>query len=177
MNARRLALTVGLAVLVTAAALSWWLLRPGPGMRPLQVGISPYQDIAMLVNLEPLGLEYGTQVELRTLAWEDILPAVGSASTTSLDVGFGSLTEFLTKFEKLNAGTSDPIMFVYPLYVYKGGGFVSFDSAIEPLTAQTIRDPNSLKRFLGAEFGAQKQSVYDGAFFSREMQRLSTLRM
>ena len=167
MNARRIGLAILLAVVVLAA-LGWWSVRPDSGKGPLQVGISPYQDIAMLVNLKHLGLEakYGTQVELRSLVFEDILPAVGSASATSLDVGFGSLTEFLTKFEKLNVAASDPIVFVYPLYVYKGGGFVSFDPAIEPLTAQAMSDPGSLKRFLGAEFGVQKQSVYEMMIFS-----------
>ena len=168
MNGRRVTLAVVFAIVAFAGTTAWWLSRDTSGLRPLRVGISPYQDIAMLVNAENLKLEakYGTRLELRTMAWEDILPAVASSSATSIDVGFGSLTEFLTKFDKLNAGSTDPVVFVYPLYVYKGGGFVSFNPAIEPLAAAGANDPQALKAFLSAEFAAQKQSVYEMVLFS-----------
>jgi len=157
-----------LAVVFLVAAGVWLTLRPSGSSQQLRVAISPYQDIAMLVNYKALGLEnkYGTQVELRTMAWEDILPAVASASSQSIDVGFGSLTEYLTKYDKINAGSTDPVLFVFPLYVYKGGGFVSLDSSIPPLTRDRMSDPASVKKFLAARFGAQKQSIYEMVLFS-----------
>src|SRR5271156_6725848 len=62
----------------------------------LRMAISPYQDTAFLVNVKELGLEkkYGTKIELLTLPWEDILPAVASAGKT-VDVGYASLTMYL----------------------------------------------------------------------------------
>src|SRR5690349_6822936 len=87
----------------------------------LTVAIAPYQDLAMLVVAPEKGFDddAGLSLKLVTMAWEDILPAVASARDT-VDVGFGSYVEYLTKHEKLNAGTSDPVMFVQALYVYKG---------------------------------------------------------
>lgn len=128
----------------------------------LIVAISPYQDIAMLVNYKHLKLdkEYHVNIQLRTLAWEDILPAVASSGPT-VDVGFGSLTEYLTKYSRLNSGSSDPIVFVYPLYVYRGGGFISFNPNVVPLTEANINDRSSLRKFLSFRIGAQKESIYD----------------
>jgi ABC-type nitrate/sulfonate/bicarbonate transport system substrate-binding protein len=169
MKSRRIAVVIGVSVLALGMAAGVWVLsRPEVGKRPLRVGISPYQDIAMLVNEKELNLaqKYNTRLELRTLAWEDILPAVASASSDSLDVGFGSLTEFLTKYEKLNKNSTDPIVFLYPLYVYKGGGFVSFNKSITPLIRDNINSQEAIRKFLAARFGAQKQSIYEMVLFS-----------
>jgi ABC-type nitrate/sulfonate/bicarbonate transport system substrate-binding protein len=129
---------------------------------PLRVGISPYQDIAMIVNAQPLGLDrkYGTQLELITLSWEDILPSVASAGK-GLDIGFGSLIEYLTKQENINAGSNDPILFVYPLYVFKGGAFVTFKSTVVPLTKESLASSENVKMFLANKIGAQRHSVYE----------------
>ena len=131
-------------------------------VRALSVAISPYQDIAMIVNAAPLGLEkkYGVRLDLRTMAWEDILPAIASAGRT-VDVGFGSLIEYLTKQESLNAATEDPVLFVYPVYVFKGGAFVTFDPNIKQLNADALRDPVRIREFLSYRIGAQKSSVYE----------------
>lgn len=169
MTQRRIAIVSALIALLAVAAAALWLVsRRDIASHSLRVGISPYQDIAMLVNYEKLGLpgKYGTRLNLITLAWEDILPAVASSSAQSLDVGFGSLTEYLTKYDKLNRNSVDPIVFVFPLYVYKGGGFVSLDSKVTPLTADTIGDPTVVAAFLGHRFGAQKQSIYEMVLFS-----------
>jgi len=150
------------------AAAIWMFWEPHRETVPLKVGISPYQDIAMLVNYEHLGLEdkYGTQLELVTLAWEDILPAVASSASDSLDVGFGSLTEYLTKYDRLNVDSDDPIVFVYPLYVYKGGGFVALDENVTALSTETIGDRAAVQQFLTHHFGAQSQSIYEMVLFS-----------
>jgi ABC-type nitrate/sulfonate/bicarbonate transport system substrate-binding protein len=155
------------AVLVVGAIFLVWQPWVRPAAKPLRVGISPYQDIAMLVNYSPLGLDqkHAVQLELRTMAWEDILPALGSGADT-IDVGFGSLTEFLTKYEKLNAGNDDPIEFFYPLYVYKGGGFVSFKPDFSALGRDKVTDLAAVRQFLSHEFGAQRQSIYEMVLFS-----------
>jgi ABC-type nitrate/sulfonate/bicarbonate transport system substrate-binding protein len=99
------------------------------------------------------------------MAWEDILPAVASAGQT-VDVGFGSLTEYLTKYSKLNEGNPDPILFVQPLYVYNGGGFVALDPKIKPLDATALKDPQAVATFLNYRIGAQKQSIYEMMLFT-----------
>lgn len=132
-----------------------------PAPKRLSVAISPYQDIAMLVNARPLGLEkkYDVALDLHTMAWEDIVPAIASAGNT-VDVGFGSLIEYLTKQRTLNA-SSDPLVFVYPLYVFKGGAFVTFNPAIGTLDKPALQDPTQLKKLLSYRIGAQKSSVYE----------------
>jgi len=131
----------------------------------LHVAISPYQDIAMLVNIEPLGLDekYGLDVELQTMAWEDILPAIASHGTT-IDIGFGSLTEFLTKERALNNGVSDPVVFIYPAYIYKGGGFAAMNESVPDLS-QDI-DTLTARKLLGLRIGAQKNSIYETMLFT-----------
>jgi ABC-type nitrate/sulfonate/bicarbonate transport system substrate-binding protein len=130
--------------------------------------MSPYQDLAMIVNAEPLGLDkkYGTRIELVTMAWEDILPAVASAGR-AVDIGFGSYIEYITKYENINAGSSDPILFLYPGYVFKGGTFITYNAKVPRLDRATLADPSSdaVRRWLGFRIGAQRGSVYEMMLF------------
>lgn len=128
----------------------------------LVVGIAPYQDLAMLVNIGDLQLEkkYGTKIRLNTMAWEDILPAVASAGR-GLDVGFASYIEYLTKYPNINTPDSDKLVFVYPLYVYKGGGFVTFRKDIQPFTPNDVRNKSRAQALLSYKIGAQKGSLYE----------------
>lgn len=128
----------------------------------LTVAISPYQDIAMIVNADSLKLEskYALKLNLVTMSWEDILPAVASAGRT-VDVGFGSLTEYLTKYGEFNKNASDSIMFIYPLYVFNAGAFVTFNDSVPSLNKETIKDTTVVKQFLGYRIGAQRESIYE----------------
>lgn len=159
------------ALLLAVILLAIWLWnRPGlheDTAPEITLAMSPYQDLAMIVNAEPLGLpkKYGTKVNLVTMAWEDILPAVAS-NGKSVDVGFGSLVEYLTKYDKLNAGAADPILYIQPLYVYKGGGFVALNPQIKPLTRDDLRDHDRMVKFLKYRIGAQKQSLYEMMIFT-----------
>jgi len=65
---------------------------------PLRMATSPYQNLALLVTEKLLALEkkYHCPLELITMPWEDIIPALGSAGQT-VDVGYVSLTDYLTK--------------------------------------------------------------------------------
>jgi ABC-type nitrate/sulfonate/bicarbonate transport system substrate-binding protein len=132
----------------------------------LKVAISPYQDIAMLVNEKNLGLEkkYGTQLELITLPWEDIPNAIASGSS-AVDVGFVGLTDYLSKVENMNATDKDPIVYVYPDYVFRGGGFVSFKKDVPIIDAKTVTDPKVVRQFLSFKIGAQRSSCFQMAIF------------
>lgn len=133
----------------------------------VNVLIAPYQDLAMMVNAKPLGLEkkYGVNINVETLAWENIVPTIASASTFP-SIGFASYTQFLTEESRLNPPGSDPVVFVYPAYVFNGGGFVSFNPSVPQLTASSMSDRQLLRRFLGYRIGAQKGSIYEMMIFS-----------
>jgi hypothetical protein len=133
----------------------------------LKVAISPYQDIAMIVNKDNLKLEekYKTELDLITMNWEEILPAVSSAGET-VDIGFGSLTEFLTKYENINKSTNDPVLFIYPAYIYKGGGFLSFNKNVPIITKENVSNDSIVRQFLSFKIGAQKNSIYEMILFS-----------
>lgn len=133
----------------------------------ITVGIAPYQDIAMIVNINQLGLEkkYGVNVKLLTMAWEDILPGVASSGRT-IDLGFGSLIEYLTKEQSVNPPGADPVLFIYPAYIFKGGAFITFDPHVSVLTKDSIKDPEPVKQFLSYRIGAQKESVYEMMIYS-----------
>jgi ABC-type nitrate/sulfonate/bicarbonate transport system substrate-binding protein len=166
MKSKALLILLATGAIIALGAL-WLLPQRHQANNTLSVAISPYQDIAMLVNADPLKLttKYGVHLKLVTMAWEDILPAIASAGPT-VDVGFGSLTEYLTKYAKLNNGNSDPVLFIQPLYVYKGGGFITFNPDIRPLDAKSLEDKAMVSKFLQYRIGAQKQSIYEMMIFT-----------
>lgn len=160
------------AALCAVAAGGWYLLGPGRSTigatqaKSIRVAISPYQDIGMVVNLKPMGLEkkYGVNVDLQTLAWEDIIPAMASHGST-VDLGYASLIGYLTKQANLNNGGDDDVVFIYPAYVFKGGGFISFKPGIQVIDKTTIRDPAVMKVFFAHRLGAEKNSLFDMMLF------------
>lgn len=165
--ARKSVAWLALAIVVIAAAVILFQYR-GSNRDAIRVGISPYQDLAMIVNAEPLGLykKYGTQLDLVTMPWEDILPAVASAGR-AVDIGFGGYIEYITKYEKINAGTSDPIIFLYPVYAFKGGAFISYKADVPRLDHAAVSDPRSeaVRKWLSFRIGAQRGSVYEMMLF------------
>jgi ABC-type nitrate/sulfonate/bicarbonate transport system substrate-binding protein len=134
----------------------------------VRVGISPYQDLAMIVNAEPLGLykKYGTRLDLITMPWEDIPPSVATAGR-AIDLGFGSFIEYLTKYEHLNGGSPDPVLFLYPAYAFKGGAFVTFKKEVPELNLGLVRDTQSptVRHWLSFRIGAQRGSLYEMMLF------------
>lgn len=158
---RKLPILIFAAALAVVALLAV-VLWPRSDEQALRVGIAPYQDLAMIVNIEPLGLEkrYGTDVDLVTLPWEEIVPSVATAGR-GLDVGFASYSEYLAKYKNLNEGSSDPVLFVYPLYVFKGGAFVTFRKDVPRLTQENVKDRDIVSRVLGLRIGAQTRSLYE----------------
>jgi len=165
MNKLRLIIVALVVALAVAAAAVF--LRKTPAKRQLRVAISPYQDLAMLTAHEHLGLDskYGVDIEIVTLAWEDVVPSLASAGQT-VDIGFGSLIEFLTKYENINKDSLDPLVYVFPTYVFKGGGFVSFNKVVPNLDAGSKPTHEQIREFLQFKIGAQKNSMFDMMIFS-----------
>ncbi|MGD8305602.1 MAG: hypothetical protein PVF17_03025 [Ignavibacteria bacterium] len=135
--------------------------------KPLTIGISPYQDIAMIVNYKSLGLDkkYDIQLELNTMNWEDIIPAIASAGKT-IDLGFASIIEYLTKEKNINRDVDDSLLFIYPAYLFKGGSFITFDKDIPVLTSDDLTNKSVIKEFFKNKIGAQKNSVYEMMLYS-----------
>lgn len=154
--------------IVFAVVLNSCKKREEQGKLPtLTVAIAPYQDLAMLVNAPELKFDAkaGITLNLVTMAWEDILPAVASAGKT-VDVGFGSYVEYLTKFAKINEGSDDPVIYIQPLYVYKGGGFIALSREIAPFRPAELTDSAAMQRLKKYKIGAQRQSLYDMMIYS-----------
>jgi ABC-type nitrate/sulfonate/bicarbonate transport system substrate-binding protein len=135
--------------------------RSAEALQPLRFGISPYQEIALIVNEKPLALEkkYGVKLDLVTLPWEDLLPAVASAGQT-IDVGLASLSDYVARSERLNTQHDDPIIYLYPAWVFHGGGFITFNKDVPEINERTIKDPVVVKKFLDFKVGAQNNSLY-----------------
>jgi hypothetical protein len=160
--------TLIVAFVLVIGILTFFLLKAKrAGDDALVVAIAPYQDIAMIVNIHPLGLEekYDMQVTLKTMAWEEILTSVASAGRT-VDVGFGSLVEFITQEGNLNNGDDNDILFLFPAYIFKGGGFVTLDSSIPVLCRENIQNEELVREFLSKRIGVQRNSIYEMMIFS-----------
>jgi len=158
MNSRRRSTLLMIVALLLALYLCA-CLRNGPNTIgsvsplerkvPLRMAISPYQDTAFLVNAKPLELEkkYGVKLELLTFPWEETLPAIASVGET-VDVSYANLTEYLTKSVNLNGQRDDPVLFIYPAYVFNGGGFITFNPEVPDINSQTIKNPSLVRKFL-----------------------------
>lgn len=157
---------VAVLCIFIAGAVASILAWRSPANPPLRLGLAPYQDLAMIVNIGPLGLEkkYGTPVDLVAMGWEEILPSVATFGR-GLDVGFASYVEYLTKYNNINTPGADPLLFIFPLYVFKGGAFITFRQDVPTLTASNIRDKAAVSQFLDKKIGAQKSSLYDMMIF------------
>ena len=153
-----------LLLLITTAFFYVTLQRKNSNS--LRMAIAPFQDNAILVNYKHLGLDdkYDLQLELVTMSWEEIPPAVASAGLT-VDIGFGSYIEYLTKKENLNANDTDPVLFIYPAYIFKGGAFITYSDDIPVLSKQDVKNSSKVKKFLQSSIGAQKNSIYDMMIF------------
>ncbi len=163
MNKRIVLSIVALAILVSAAA-ALLLFRPlvEEGGNVLKVGIAPYQDMAMLAAVKPMGIDKanGLDVQLVSMQWADLTPAVASAGAT-VDVAFASLIQFIAQEPSLNADSKDPLVFFYPAYVFRGGAFVSFNTNVPEVTKENLQDSDLLKRFLAFRFAVQSTSSYE----------------
>ena len=157
--------TILIASIISAFVISG--CSPNDDQTTIRLAISPYQDLAMMVNYDHLGLDkkYNVDLELLTLKWEEIIPSIGSVGKT-VDVGFASYIEFLTKSNNLNRNSEDSILFIYPAYIFAGGGFTTFMEDFPEFTPESIQDTHRIKEFLSYRIGAQKNSMFDMAIYS-----------
>lgn len=125
--------------------------------KTLKVGIAPYQEMALIMAYKNLGLEekYGVNLEILTLQWEELLTSVASAGHT-IDVGFGSLSDFLAKREQLNTEKDDPVLYLFPAWVFHGGGLITFNKDVPEINTDNLKDKAVLRKFLSYKFGVQK---------------------
>lgn len=126
---------------------------------PLRMAIAPYQDIALIMNEKQLGLEkkYGIKLEFVTVTGEELLSSLASAGQT-VDVSYGLLNEYLAKSANINHEGDDRVIFLYPLFVFRGGGFVSFNPDVPELNSHTINDKALVKKFLSFKIGTPKST-------------------
>ncbi|MFH1741446.1 MAG: hypothetical protein ABIH23_20770, partial [bacterium] len=165
---RSTVIAIIVAAVLAVLVINWlWNGSPsGPESAKLKLAIAPYQDMAMLAVVEPLGIDkkYDLDLELVSMAWEDLTPAVSSAGG-AVDVAFASLIQFISQEASLNANSNDPIVFFYPAYVFKGGGLVSFNDKVPQITKEDLTDADKLREFLSYKFAAQKTSSYEILLF------------
>ena len=157
---------IGGIVVAIGIGVGLYLLMPEKKPDKIRIAISPYQDLAMLTAKDDvLDANSKSRIELVTLPWEEILPSIASAGPT-VDLGFGSLVEYITKYPQLNKGQSDPVVFCYPAYVFKGGVFITFNADVPEITPNNLNDAAVIKKFLSYRIGAQKNSLYEMMLFS-----------
>ncbi len=126
---------------------------------PLRMAIAPFQDIALIMNEKQLDLEkkYGIKLEFVTVPGEDLLSSLVSAGQT-VDVSYALLSEYLSKSANINHEGDDRIIFLYPLFVFRGGGLISFNPAVPEINSQTINDRAAIKKFLSFKIGVLKNT-------------------
>jgi ABC-type nitrate/sulfonate/bicarbonate transport system substrate-binding protein len=159
---KKLWILLALAAIVVVAIVAMRNRTEESKAPSIALAISPYQDIATIVSLHSLGLDkkYGLDVKLVTMPWEDILTALASNGKT-VDIGFASFVEFLTKEQDLNRGAADPLVFIHPAYVFHGGSFISFEPEIPKLDKAGLGDKDQIRKFLSHTIGAQKSSLWE----------------
>ena len=119
-----------------------------PSTVTIRYGISPYQDTAIPVLSESLGLfeRERLDVELVNIAWNDIAPVLASAGET-VDIAIGSMNDLIPRAENINVKGGGDVIFYAPLYIFKGIGFVSReDSGIKPLSEFLQKYPDDRDR-------------------------------
>jgi ABC-type nitrate/sulfonate/bicarbonate transport system substrate-binding protein len=88
-------------------------------------GISPFQDTSMPKVAEGMGLyeQNNLNVELVSVAWEDVIPSIASGGRT-IDIGIGSINLLLPRAENINVLGGGDVTFYFPLYVFKGASLM-----------------------------------------------------
>jgi NitT/TauT family transport system substrate-binding protein len=162
---------VGLLVLSVAA---YFVIAAGQKTALIRLGISPYQDTAIPVISKTEGIfsKNGLDVELVTIPWENIVPALASRGRT-IDVAIGSINTFLPRAAAVNDGQADPVVFYAPLYVFKGASFVArADSGLKSFKA-LLKEANgdrtsTIKAFaqqmVGKKIGYPSGTPYEQMF-------------
>lgn len=152
--------------LIGIGVLSYSYVIKSEDSSDINILISPYQDLAMLTNLKHLNLEekYGTSVTILTIPWEETYPTLLSATKTA-DMAFASYADFLTKKKNLNKGSDDPLLFILPAYIFKGGSFVSFNKEAPSFAIKSVDNSQQIEKFLRLRLGFPKATLYQMIVF------------
>jgi ABC-type nitrate/sulfonate/bicarbonate transport system substrate-binding protein len=170
---RLVVLVLAILLIGLAIGIATWTTHSSS---PIRYGISPFQDTAMPVVAEDLGLykKAGLDVELRTVAWEDIVPSVASAGHT-IDVGIGSINLFLPRAENIDVKGGGDVVFYFPLYVFKGASLVARkELSLLPLDQCLSRASGdkhaglalAAKQLQGLRVGVPKGTPYEQMLFA-----------
>lgn len=138
-------LVYGFMALSIVALLIFIGSRFSKDTSPIHYAISPYQDTAMPVIAESMGLykKNDLNVELKTVAWEEIVPSLASAGKT-IDVGIGSINTLLPRVENINVAGGGDVVFAFPFYVFKGAALLMQKKTFTPLPEFIKKYPNDL---------------------------------
>lgn len=151
-----------IVALVMLVVVAFFATSKNNTKQPLKVGIAPYQDMSLLFNAksESFQKKYNLDLKFITLSWQDLIPATSSA-TDSLDIAFSSITDFISNERNINRNTDDPLVFIYPAYIFLGGSFVSFNPDVPVITRDDLNNREKLRNFLSHSFASQVKSSYD----------------
>ena len=100
-----------------------------------------------------------------TVPAEELIPSLASAGQT-VDVSYALLNEYLSKSANLNHQGDDPVIFLYPIFVFRGGSFISFNPAVPEINSQTIHDRSLVKKFLSFRIGTPKSTWSEMMLFA-----------
>lgn len=139
-------------------------------------GISPFQDTAIPKVAEGMNLYQANNlnVKLHSVAWEDIIPSLSSASG-SIDVGIGSINLLLPKAENINVIGKGDIIFYFPFYVFKGASLMMHkDSPLKSYNEFKQIYPNdslkalseTMKQLKGLKIGLPQGTPYEQMLIS-----------
>jgi len=133
MTTKRL-VSIVLVVVVAVAAVVTLLLRPtGPEATRVVYGISPYQDTILPIVAQEKGWygKEGLNVDLRVLAWGDVMVALASGA---VDVAIQNFNSFQAAYPNIKQGGKE-VIFWHPLFVFKGAAIVVRpNSGLKPLS-------------------------------------------
>lgn len=129
-GASQSAVVLGVLVALIVVAAAYFLFSSHdtlPGGEPtgdnqVVYGISPYQDTIIPQYAELLGWyeEDQLDIDLRVLAWGDVMPSLGGGA---VDVAIQNFNSFQATYWNLRDRGVDPV-FYYPLYVFKGAAII-----------------------------------------------------
>ena len=167
---------IGLVVVVVSATAALHCrreaeIRPqSPRRTKVVYGISPYQDTILPYYAQHKGWykEAGLDVELRVLAWGDVMPALGGG----VDVAVQNFNSFQAAYWNIRARGREPL-FYYPTFVFKGAAvIVPKDAGLTPYSdfqARGLTPADALRETL-----AQLRGKKIGVTVATEMEQLVT---
>ena len=141
------------------------------GSTTIRFGMSPYQDTAIPVLSEAMGLykQNGMNVELVNVPYENVITSLASAGET-IDVGINDVGSFLPRAQDINVKGGGDVVFYAPLYVFKGASLMTRkELKLKTLSDFTEVYPNdrdkaiteTMKQLKGKRVGVPKGSVYE----------------